>query len=137
MEFVKLEEALRRSGYTTNPKGSKVFKTKIKEWDMWDGRTGLGGKKSKRLEKALKDSDELIGNFAYSTKPIANKLYKEDATVDAKIKDLELQKLKLFGKALRAFPSSPKQKEIHKEIEAIFAEINRLKNKNNEMEGDI
>lgn len=104
---------------------------KKREWDSWE----LTGEK--RLERVLKDSDELIGTFAYSTKPIAKKLYQEDAAADAQIKELELKKLKLFGKALRAFPSSPRQKEIHKEIEAIFAEIDRLKNKNNEMEGDI
>jgi hypothetical protein len=40
--------------------------------------------------------------------------------------ELELLKLKLFGKALRAFPSSPRQKAIHSEIEKVFNAITKL-----------
>lgn len=43
-----------------------------------------------------------------------------------RLKELELEKLKLFGKALRQYPSSPRQKETHAKIEKIHAEILRL-----------
>lgn len=43
-----------------------------------------------------------------------------------KREELELEKLKLFGKALKAFPSSPKQREIHAQIEKVQQQIDDL-----------
>jgi hypothetical protein len=40
-------------------------------------------------------------------------------------KGLDVTLLKLYGKALKAFPSSPKQQEINGEITARLAELGR------------
>ena len=46
---------------------------------------------------------------------------------DQKIKDLELQKSKLFGKALKLFPNSKEQLKVRSEIDKISDEISKLK----------
>jgi hypothetical protein len=48
--------------------------------------------------------------------------------IKKEIKELELKKLKLFGKALKMFPSSPAQLAIHEDIKGIFQKIETLKN---------
>jgi hypothetical protein len=35
------------------------------------GKHGMPANSNERLKKAIQDSDELIGTFAYTTKPIA------------------------------------------------------------------
>jgi hypothetical protein len=46
---------------------------------------------------------------------------------DQKIKDLELQKAKLFGRALKLFPNSKEQLKVRSDIDKINDEISKLK----------
>lgn len=49
------------------------------------------------------------------------------------IKDLELLKSRLFGKALTKFPSSPRQFKVRAEIDKVWNEINRRRGLENNM----
>lgn len=53
-------------------------------------------------------------------------------TVQIEIKQLELEKLKLFGKGMKMFAGSKKHREIQSQLSEVFAKIYQLKSISNE-----
>jgi hypothetical protein len=107
-----------------NKRGKKVTQKDVYDLLMHEGKPKCGKDTAKKIAGMLvpKEESTALRRRGYLIENTGS-----DEEIRAEIKRLELEKLKLFGKALKAYPSSPRQLEIHKKVEKIFAKIAKLK----------